>query len=79
MLVADHSGVEVRDGHGWRAHISLAVDLGVVSFVDRWVITAQPDAADRETGIPSSLGYFRFLQERQGAASAAKKDEPRRG
>ena len=71
MLLADHSGVEVRDGHGGRAYISLAVDLGVVSFVDRWIIAAQPDAADRKAGIASSLGNFRFLQERQRAASAA--------
>ncbi len=78
MLVADHPRIEVRNGHRRRADVGLAVDFGVMAFVDRRIVAAQPDAADRKAGIAVPLGNPGFLQQRQSAAAGAEKDEFRR-
>jgi hypothetical protein len=79
MSIADDPGIEVRNGHRRRTDIGHAVDFGVMPFVDGWVVAAQPNAADREAGVTVRFRNPRFLQERQGAAAGAEKDEFCRG
>ena len=73
--VADDPGIKVRNGHRRRTDIGHAVDFGVMPFVDRRVIAAQPNAADREAGVTVRFRNPRFLKERQGAAAGAEEDE----
>ena len=49
-----------------------------MALVDPRIVAAQPDAADRESGVTFALRDARFLQERQRAAAGTEVDEPGR-
>ena len=75
MLPADHPCIEVGNRHRRRTDGRLAIDLGVMAFVDLRIVAAQPDAADREPAVALSLRNAGFLQQQQSVAAGAQKDE----
>src|SRR5690348_14318810 len=77
-LAADDAGVEMGHRHGRRAGRGLAIDLGMVTPAHRVVVTAQPDAADREAAIAAPLRYARHLQQLEGGSAGTDEDEARR-
>jgi len=75
VLAADDPRIEMRNRHRRRTDRGLAVDLGVMAFVQLGIVAAQPDAAHGKSAVSFSLGDLGFLQQPQRAAAGAEKDE----
>src|SRR5208282_5965778 len=69
------AGIQVGNGHRWRANGCFAVDLCVMPGSNFGIITAKPYSAYRKARIAMTLGNARFLQERQRAAAGTDKHE----